>query len=724
MNATRRWLIVTLSLLVASTGSWFGGTAGGSLPSTPISWLAAGDSYSSGEGLPHSTGPCARADETRSHSWASAAQDILQSSNSSVSMSTPVLAACTGATTSEMLDANDPLGTPEWTPSMGRFDLLTFTFGGDDIGFAPILEQCLGLSRLVSAGANAISFAADIGYYTSPLPSDAGHTCPAQRLLSARIASFGATYQNFLVRVAHQVVAPGGNIVVLGYPDLVELPKFWQWWEQKVGSCWGIGTADAAELRGLAGQLNATIGAAVAAVNRQAPDGVHMTFVDVNSANGGSSTSDLHLFEPAEGPRHNLCGSQPWMNGGSPIDYGTGSFHPKQEGLDAEGALAAAAIAKLEWCHIAPSWQAVKSPVSGGASMSGISCSSVTFCMAVGTVPGNEPTSSQGNLFSLAAYTWNGQTWSAIDSPESAINTGTTNGYLEGVACASSNACLAYGTGFSPASSEYPIGILETAVVFWNGTSWTDTNFPNHLDQISGLNCPATNWCVAIDVPGQDVASGGLVSAAVWNGTAWSITPISGLSAPGTTQFAVSCASTNFCMATADLDGVQMGSADQPTQQNVSYAWDGSQWHEVAWPTSSVAVGPISCPSSTLCVQLATPNASTPRYGRGDVEFLWNGGVWKESAMPLPDTLLATSLSCVSVAFCVAVGSPWAASPTSVGGTPSSVQATSDVRTDSTWGPTLWVANDPNESLAGVSCIAQTCMAVGTVTATLRAGHT
>ena len=323
---------------------------------TPISWLAAGDSYSSGEGLPHSTGHCARAQYgSGSATWAAEAYHDLHSQKPRLQR--PDLVACTGAVTTDLIRGKDALGSSEWRPSMGRFDLVTFTFGGDNIGFAPIIEQCIGLSRLVATTENAA--VGDIApRYVTPLPSDPGHTCPAASTIRNRIQSLGRTYRTFLTQVADQVTVPGGNIVVLGYPELVELPKYWALWEQKIGACWGIGTGDATELRGLAGDLNATIGAAVSAVNAQAPNHVHMTFVDVNTANNGTAHDDPDLFEPSSGSRHNLCSSDPWMNGWNSIDYGHGSFHPKQAGLDAEGTLAATFIAKLNWSGLPSSTEA------------------------------------------------------------------------------------------------------------------------------------------------------------------------------------------------------------------------------------------------------------------------------------------------------------------------------------------------------------------------------
>lgn len=87
--------------------------------------------------------------------------------------------------------------------------------------------------------------------------------------------------------------------------------------------------------------------------------------MDVNTANGGTSPADPHLFEPSSGTRHNLCSAGSWLNGWNPIDYGSGSFHPKQAGLDNEGALAAGFIARLNWANLAqPTTTVSVAPVS------------------------------------------------------------------------------------------------------------------------------------------------------------------------------------------------------------------------------------------------------------------------------------------------------------------------------------------------------------------------
>lgn len=294
---------------------------GGARAQAPLhSWLAAGDSYSSGEGLPHATGACARAlPGSGSEDWADAARDRI--AGTLPALARPRLVACTGAVSGAFFSGE------QWTPSLGRFDLVTFTFGGDDIGFSRVIQQCIGLPG-------------------DRLPTDAGHTCPRDSLLRARIAAdLEAPYRKFLTKVATDAVTTGGQIVVLGYPELVEIPTLWP---SGTSSCSFIGVADANELRGLGGDVNATIGNDVKLVDAARPNGAHLTFIDVNSgASAGISRSDQNLFEPSVGPRHNLCASDPWMNGLSSIDYGSGSFHPKQAGDDAMASLVAEVVPRL-----------------------------------------------------------------------------------------------------------------------------------------------------------------------------------------------------------------------------------------------------------------------------------------------------------------------------------------------------------------------------------------
>jgi hypothetical protein len=297
-------------------------------PST-ISWLAAGDSYASGAGLTKTTKLCARAPGTRadpSMAWAVVASrsKILAKDHFGV----PVLVACTGAKTGEFFKSQGK-SPAEWTPSMGRYDLVTFSFGGDDIGFASIIQSCYEHTSECSNGT-----------------------------VRSRISALGRAFPGFLIRVARSVVVSGGNVVVMGYPELIEDPSLWPQINRDTHQCQGIDTNTSKSIRGWAGALNAAIGSAVDTVNARPAaerNGVHFTFVDIvtGQSSEGISRSNPDLFEPATGVRHELCsqGDKAWLNGLT-IHLSTRSMHPNQAGEDAMGNLAAEVIRRLDWSRL------------------------------------------------------------------------------------------------------------------------------------------------------------------------------------------------------------------------------------------------------------------------------------------------------------------------------------------------------------------------------------
>ena len=327
--------------------------APGALPGRPITWLAAGDSYSSGEGLPHSTGTCAQADDNGSHAWAQETRSILAASGA-IASSRFDFTACTGAHTDQFWSPTRKSGA-EWD-GHSHYDLITFTFGGDDVGFAPFLEQCLIARSGVGYFASALSSTVKPASGIELASSQGGNACPSDSAERQTIRAFGDSYRHFLERVAMTASVQGGNILVLGYPELIEDPNLWTGLSRVAQLCQGIAPADAYEIRGLAGALNQTIGNAVNIVNNEHRNGVTLRFLDVNSGGSlGISTTDQRLFEPATGSRHTLCGSKSWMNGITSIDLLSGSFHPKQGGLDAEASMAADVLrSQMNWDETQP----------------------------------------------------------------------------------------------------------------------------------------------------------------------------------------------------------------------------------------------------------------------------------------------------------------------------------------------------------------------------------
>jgi hypothetical protein len=301
-------------------------------PPYPIRWLAVGDSFSSGQGLSDVDEPtCQRATGTNGHTskaWAVKTREALGSA-------LPLAAdqggfkgfdfeACTGAKTGDLF-------SKEWSPTgNGRFELITFSFGGNNVGFAPFINECV--RNLVNG-------------------------CPAQGLVEQEIINLGVKYQTFLKEVATQVSAHGGNVIVVGYPELIEDPQFWPQVNQALGKCHGIRSGDARMIRGLAGLLNKTIADAVTEMNSKAQNiaanpelqDVRFTFVDVNTGQPaqGVGLDSPNLYEPSQGPRHNLCAGDEWLNGitTTGLTFNTDrSFHPTQAGHDATAKLVEARI--------------------------------------------------------------------------------------------------------------------------------------------------------------------------------------------------------------------------------------------------------------------------------------------------------------------------------------------------------------------------------------------
>lgn len=319
--------VVALAVTAAeAAGGVHGREAAGA---APITWLAAGDSYSSGRGLTDTTGSCARGD-----AYPIQAFDDLR--KVMPELQSPDFTACSGAVIANFFNSDDSEHLPEWRPAGTRYDLVTFTFGGNTVDFSRVITQCV------------------VGYLHEIYPAAPGHKCPEDSWVRQEIArKIGAPFVAFLRQVANEAVAPGGNIVVLGYPDLMADASSWPAADRSADSCEGIAEADATQLRGEAGDLNTTISHDVAVVNAEHPNGVHLSFLGVNTGDQVGPVAiphnDPYLFEPSGSGSHNLCGpGAAWLNGIDELDLDR-SFHPALPGNIAEGHLLAQELPHLDW---------------------------------------------------------------------------------------------------------------------------------------------------------------------------------------------------------------------------------------------------------------------------------------------------------------------------------------------------------------------------------------
>ncbi|HVC66411.1 MAG TPA: hypothetical protein VND44_02355 [Acidimicrobiales bacterium] len=218
-------------------------------------------------------------------------------------------------------------------------------------------------------------------------------------------------------------------------------------------------------------------------------------------------------------------------------------------------------------------------------SLSGVSCTSSTACVAVGD-------SSDGTQQQALIVTWNGTAWSLTSSPAAPPN---QDNILVGVSCTSATACVAAGRTFDGTTN-------HTLIETWDGTAWSVTPSPNtsatHNDFLNGVSCTSSTACVAVGQSNDGTRNHTLIET--WDGTAWSVTPSPNTSSTSDDTLAgVSCTSSTACVAVGQ-------SSDGTTNHTLIETWDGTAWSVTPSPNASSTqanvLAAVSCASPTACV--------------------------------------------------------------------------------------------------------------------------
>jgi hypothetical protein len=215
------------------------------------------------------------------------------------------------------------------------------------------------------------------------------------------------------------------------------------------------------------------------------------------------------------------------------------------------------------------SWaiETTPSPSETDATLSGVSCSSKTDCIAVGFAL------AKGGKLEPLAELWNGTTWETLTV---AIPAGGEEEWLSGVSCPTKKSCTVVG---SVEFEHVAHGLAET----WNGSSWTVNATPWPLNAqdlaLNGVSCTTAKACTAIGSNTRDI--GGAKEAVVlrWNGTEWQLEeapdPTEELEAGEGDEWeldGVSCLSSTYCVA--------VGAYNNPGEDPVALAevWNGVGW--------------------------------------------------------------------------------------------------------------------------------------------------
>ncbi len=379
-----RWAVIgALFVGALGAGSLQAGSDEGTALPPDLTWLALGDSYSSGEGLPYPDVPanppgrtCERATGRStvgvpSRAYAVVARDDLDLDASDVDF---VFVACTG-------DISDQWAA-RWNEGLGsaRADLVTMSYGGNNIGFADVVLDCVGISA--EGGFNAM-LGGSVAWALNPaLGCNTSEDELRRRIdvltgnADGALAKGDLDLPRLYEQIATQAVHPGGHVVVTGYPNIVEESGRWTWRLLSGNRCHRIRRADTSMFRSVAGYLNRQIALAVADADGRYND-VRFHWVDTSQVYENDATG-----------RHGLCTGSPWLNGLTAGTEGAHSgavwgrifrsFHPKQEGHDALGHAVADVVRNLDWSDLERLPQGVAVPQGLHGDWSGTITSSNT----------------------------------------------------------------------------------------------------------------------------------------------------------------------------------------------------------------------------------------------------------------------------------------------------------------------------------------------------------
>jgi len=266
--------------------------------------------------------------------------------------------------------------------------------------------------------------------------------------------------------------------------------------------------------------------------------------------------------------------------------------------------------------------QSTPNPTAKHGRLTGVSCVSSRFCVAVGAY-----LDLAGQMAALVEI-WDGKTWKPAPTPKPELNV------LNAVSCVATSFCEAVGGGPNG-------GVAEV----WNGATWARQHLPDiSIDStFSAVTCRSMTFCEAV----------GYLISATWNGARWSASPVAA-TLRGVDLLSVSCPSVSLCFAVGNDD-------DNP----VIEAWNGQSWTEQRTASGGLAgfeLLSISCTSPSFC---QATGRSGVGYFAGFAEE-WNGAGWTIES-PGPAGMLP-GVVCLTSRLCEAVGEDFLPSMDAPGG--------------------------------------------------------
>jgi lysophospholipase L1-like esterase len=279
-------------------------------PRPSVRYLALGDSFSSGEGVPPFESGTSISGINTCHRSSVAYPRLIAGSSSRIpSLAAGAFRACSGAQSGNIWD----IAQADEGIQIDRFSdpgvqVVTITIGGNDVDFTGFAQACV----LSTCDVGSVAYNKTLNLINQQLDS---------RLKTA--------YTKLLQ------AAPKASIYVLGYPQVIAAksaasPTDLRCVYMQDGSTrWG----DARAARDIVTKLNARIASAVGAVRALAPNNTRLKFVDPNTATS-----------PFKG--HEICGSSTswFVNVNQAVVSASYDFHPNASGQKGYAQVMSAAI--------------------------------------------------------------------------------------------------------------------------------------------------------------------------------------------------------------------------------------------------------------------------------------------------------------------------------------------------------------------------------------------
>lgn len=262
------------------------------------------------------------------------------------------------------------------------------------------------------------------------------------------------------------------------------------------------------------------------------------------------------------------------------------------------------------------SWKALD--IDSSRALTAISCPSAALCVAVDSAGYAVVSTNPGAGFPAGS----GATWKALEIDEGRA--------LSAVSCASTTLCVAVdGDGHALVSTNPAAGS-------WSDPAGSDIDGAN---QLSGVSCSSNTLCTAVDENGQALLSlNPAAGPSTWH--AREIDPSLGLQA-------ISCTASGVCVAVDSAGNAFASSNVGAAISGAAGAGSGATWSSTAFDALGTPTA-VACAATGLCVA-----ADHTGYAFASDNPAAAPPSWLASELDIPKTL--SGVACVQEGLCAAV---------------------------------------------------------------------